>query len=182
MLQFIRVVAACLTMMFVMAGLGGTARALEPVAVTGDVDAIDLLPAVEHYSSQGDRIQIQTAPGADGIVRRIEVRSKEQGASPNWIVFALANTTDEQIDRIVVAPHFRLVGSGLVWPDLGASRIAEITPSQGFQPEREDDDDADVFRITLDPGSRITFVAELRTANLPQLYLWNPDEIGRAHV
>nr|WP_307437149.1 EAL domain-containing protein [Labrys monachus] len=161
--------------MFVMVAFDGTAQALEPVSVNGDVDAIDLLPAVESYSSQGDRIQIQTAPGADGIVRRIEVRSKEAGASPNWIVFALANTTDEQIDRIVVAPHFRLVGSGLVWPDLGASRIAEITPSQGFQPEREDDDDADVFRITLDPGSRITFVAELRTANLPQLYLWNPD-------
>ena len=175
MLQFIRVAAAVVTVMLSMAALGGTAQALEPVAVNGEVDAIDLLPAVESYSSQGDRIQIQTAPGADGIVRRIEVRSKEPGASPNWIVFALANTTDEQIDRIVVAPHFRLVGSGLVWPDLGASRIAEITPSQGFQPEREDDDDADVFRITLDPGSRITFVAELRTAKLPQLYLWNPD-------
>ena len=93
----------------------------------------------------------------------------------NWIVFALANATDEQIDRILVAPHFRLVGSGLVWPDLGASRIAEITPSQGFRPEREDSEDADVFRITLDPGSRVTFVAELRTAKLPQLYLWDPD-------
>ena len=34
---------------------------------------------------------------------------------------------------------------------------------------------ADVFRITLDPGTVITFVAELRTDNLPQLYLWEPD-------
>jgi diguanylate cyclase (GGDEF)-like protein/PAS domain S-box-containing protein len=153
----------------------GPALALEPVSVTQDVDAIDLSPAVQFYSNQGDRIQIQTAPGPDGIVRRIEVRSKEAGASPNWIVFALANTTEEQIDRILVAPHFRLVGSGLVWPDLGASRIAEITPSQGFRPEREDAEDADVFRVTLDPGSRITFVAELRTAKLPQLYLWDPD-------
>jgi len=156
-------------------GLAGPARALEPVSVSQDVDAIDLSPAVQFYSSQGDRIQIQTAPASDGIVRRIEVRAKEAGASPNWIVFALANTTEEQIDRILVAPHFRLVGSGLVWPDLGASRIAEITPSQGFRPEREDSEDADVFRVTLDPGSRITFVAELRTAKLPQLYLWDPD-------
>jgi diguanylate cyclase (GGDEF)-like protein/PAS domain S-box-containing protein len=175
MVQFVRVIAASLVMMLFMAAVGGVAHALEPVSVNGDVDAIDLLPAVESYSSQGDRIQIQTAPGADGIVRRIEVRSKQPGTNPHWIVFALANTTDEQIDRIVVAPHFRLVGSGLVWPDLGASRIAEITPSQGFQPERQDDDDADVFRVTLDPGSRITFVAELRTAKLPQLYLWDPD-------
>src|SRR6185503_4553551 len=34
---------------------------------------------------------------------------------------------------------------------------------------------ADVFRVTLDPGTVITFVAELRGANLPQLYLWEPD-------
>ena len=32
-----------------------------------------------------------------------------------------------------------------------------------------------MFRITLDPGTVITFVAELRTDNLPQLYLWEPD-------
>ncbi len=170
-----RVLSTLLLLALSALGLAGTARALEPVSVTQDVDAIDLSPAVQFYSGQGDRIQIQTAPASDGIVRRIEVRAKEAGASPNWIVFALANTTNEQIDRILVAPHFRLVGSGLVWPDLGASRIADITPSQGFRPEREDSEDADVFRVTLDPGSRITFVAELRTAKLPQLYLWDPD-------
>jgi diguanylate cyclase (GGDEF)-like protein/PAS domain S-box-containing protein len=174
-LTVIRVLSTLLLLALSALGLAEPARALEPVSVTQDVDAIDLSPAVQFYSGQGDRIQIQTAPASDGIVRRIEVRAKEAGASPNWIVFALANTTDEQIDRILVAPHFRLVGSGLVWPDLGASRIAEITPSQGFRPEREDSEDADVFRVTLDPGSRITFVAELRTAKLPQLYLWDPD-------
>jgi diguanylate cyclase (GGDEF)-like protein/PAS domain S-box-containing protein len=32
-----------------------------------------------------------------------------------------------------------------------------------------------VFRVTLDPGTVITFVAELRTPSVPQLYLWEPD-------
>src|SRR6202035_3354442 len=82
---------------------------------------------------------------------------------------------DEQIDRLIVAPHYRMVGSGLIWPDLGRSRIVYITPSSGDPPERQDNPNADVFRITLDPGSVITFVAELRTANVPQLYLWEPD-------
>ena len=89
MVQFVRVIAASLVMMLVMAAVGGVAHALEPVSVNGDVDAIDLLPAVESYSSQGDRLQVSTAPGADGIVRRIEVRAKEPGTRPNWIVFAL---------------------------------------------------------------------------------------------
>ena len=31
------------------------------------------------------------------------------------------------------------------------------------------------FRLTLDPGTTVTYVAELRTPNLPQLYLWEPD-------
>ncbi len=68
----------------------------------------------------GDRLLVSTAPGSDGIVRRIEVRAKEAGTRPNWIVFALTNDTDEQIERLIVAPHFRLVGSGVIWPDLGA--------------------------------------------------------------
>ena len=90
-------------------------------------------------------------------------------------MFALANNGDEQIDRLLVAPHFRLAGSGLFWPDLGASRIAAITPSQGFAPDRQPSQEADVFRITLDPGAVVTFVAELRTPDLPQLYLWDAD-------
>ncbi len=93
----------------------------------------------------------------------------------NWAVFALANNGDEQIDRLIVAPHYRMVDSGLIWPDLGQSRIVYITPSSGDPPDRQDNANADVFRVTLDPGTVITFVAELRTDNLPQLYLWEPD-------
>ena len=64
---------------------------------------------------------------------------------------------------------------GLIWPDLGSTRISAITASQGFPPEREESADADVFRLTLDPGTTVTYVAELRTPKLPQLYLWQPD-------
>ena len=42
-------------------------------------------------------------------------------------------------------------------------------------PERDDNPAADVFRLTLDPGATVTYVAELRTPSLPQLYLWEPD-------
>ena len=151
------------------------AKAIELVRVPLDAAAIDLTKAVESYGSQGDRLLVSTAPGSDGIVRRIEVRARETGTHPNWIVFALTNDTDEQIERLVVAPHFRLVGSGLIWPDLGATRISAITASQSFPPERVESADADVFRLTLDPGTTVTYVAELRASSLPQLYLWEPD-------
>ena len=154
---------------------GAPAGAVQSVRVSADSDAIDLTRAVERYSAQGDRIQVSTAPGADGIVRRIEVSALEAGAQPSWIVFALTNDTDEQLTRLIVAPHFRFVGSGVVWPDLGSSRITTITASQGQAPEREDNPQADVFRLTLDPGTTVTYVAELRTPSLPQLYLWEPD-------
>ena len=151
------------------------ASAVQSIRVSPDSDAIDLTRAVERYSAQGDRIQVSTAPGADGIVRRIEVSALEPGAQPAWIVFALTNDSEEQLTRLIVAPHFRFVGSGLIWPDLGSSRITTITASQGAAPEREDNAEADVFRLTLDPGTTVTYVAELRTPNLPQLYLWEPD-------
>jgi diguanylate cyclase (GGDEF)-like protein/PAS domain S-box-containing protein len=149
------------------------AQAVEAVNVRTDAGAIDLTDAVQFQHTDGDRIQVSTAPGDDGIIRRIEVRARQSGK--NWAVFALANNGDEQIDRLIVAPHYRMVGSGLIWPDLGQSRIVYITPSSGDPPERQDSADADIYRITLDPGTVITFVAELRTDNLPQLYLWEPD-------
>ncbi len=161
-------------LMALAAGLS-PACAVESVRVPIESQAIDLTKAFETYHSESDRLLVSTAPGSDGIVRRIEVRAKDEGTRPDWIVFALTNDTSEQIERLLVAPHFRLVGSGVIWPDLGASRISAITASQGFPIERDESPDADVFRLTLDPGTTVTYVAELRTPNLPQLSLWEPD-------
>ena len=158
-----------------MAALAPVAQAIEPVPVPLDAKAIDLTSRIEHYAGQGDRIQVSTAPDSDKIVRRIEVSAREAGTAPSWIVFALANETNEQIERLIVVPHFRLAGSGVISPDLGASRVAGITASQGFPPDREDSPDADVFRLTLDPGTIVTYVAELRTPTMPKIYLWEPD-------
>ncbi len=149
------------------------AQAVDAVSVRSDAPAIDLTSILEFQRSDTDRIQVSTAPGTDGIVRRIEVRAREGGS--NWVVFALANNTDDQLDRLIVAPHYRIVSSGLLWPDLGLSRISTITPSTGDRPERQDSATADIFRVTLDPGAVITFVVELRTDKLPQLYLWEPE-------
>jgi diguanylate cyclase (GGDEF)-like protein/PAS domain S-box-containing protein len=153
--------------------IGAPAHAVEAVNVRLDVSAIDLGDAVERPTSDGDSIQVSTAPGADGIIRRIKVPAREAGVY--WAVFALANSSDEQIDRLIVVPHYQMAGSGLLWPDLGLSRVVGITVSSGDRPDRQDSATADIFRITLDPGTVVTFVAELRTSKLPQIYLWEPD-------
>ena len=163
----------CLTAVALAALAAPPARAVEAVNVRLDASAIDLTAATEVQKTEGDRIQVSIAPGPDGIVRRIEVRARE--ANNNWAVFALTNNSDEQIDRLIVVPHYRMVGSGLFWPDLGLSRIASITPSSGDRPVRQEGSTSDIFRVTLDPGTVITFVAELRTDKLPQIYLWEPD-------
>jgi diguanylate cyclase (GGDEF)-like protein/PAS domain S-box-containing protein len=148
-------------------------RAVDAVNVGVEASAIDLTDALERPKGEGDRVQVSTAADAEGIVRRIEVRSRE--SSPHWVVFALANNGTDQIDRLLVAPRYRMVGSGLLWPDLGSTRLVNLTPSTGDPPERQDSATADIFRITLDPGAVITFVAETRTDKLPQLYLWEPE-------
>ena len=152
------------------------ASAIEPIKISKDDTALDLSRAVELLRNKGESVQVSTAPGPDGIVRRIEVQADQNSnASGDWAAFSIANPTDQQIDRLIVAPHFRLVGSGIIWPDLGSPRIASITPSEGFALDRQPSADADVFRITLNPGSVVTFVAELSSHNLPQLYLWEPE-------
>ncbi|MGL4444919.1 MAG: sensor domain-containing phosphodiesterase, partial [Alsobacter sp.] len=154
----------------------GPALALDPVAVKAEQSAIDLQRFVQRSRSDGDQIQISTAPGSDGIVRRIAIKAKEEGTRPDWIVFALRNESNEQLVRWLVAPHFRLVDSGVVWPDLGSSRITAVTASQGESPERQESPEADIFEIVLDPGATVTYIAELANPRLPQVYLWNPDD------
>jgi diguanylate cyclase (GGDEF)-like protein/PAS domain S-box-containing protein len=151
------------------------ALAVEPVKIARDDNALDLTATPEIYTNQGEAFQVSTAAGADGIRRRIEVRSSTETHQGDWAVFALANVSEEQLERVIVAPHFRLSGSRLFWPDLGSQRIMAITPSEGFALDRVPSPDADVFRITLNPGTVITFVAELATPELPQIYLWEPD-------
>src|SRR5229473_743705 len=68
-----------------------------------------------------------------------------------------------------------MVGSKILWPDLGLSRVVNITPSAGDRPDRQDSAIADIFRVTLDPGTVVTYIMELRTDKLPQVYLWEPD-------
>ncbi|RUM97287.1 EAL domain-containing protein [Pseudaminobacter arsenicus] len=152
-----------------------SAFAVEPIKIARDDVALDLSGAVEIYRNQGENFQVSTAPGPDGIVRRIEVEANDARSSGDWAVFALANTTEQQLDRLIVAPHFRLVNSGLFWPDLGSSRIAAITPSEGFALDRQASPDADVFLVTLNPGTVVTFIAELASPRLPQVYLWDPE-------
>jgi diguanylate cyclase (GGDEF)-like protein/PAS domain S-box-containing protein len=151
------------------------ALAIEPIKISREDVALDLSRAVEIYRDQGENFQVSTAPGIDGIVRRIEVTALDERSSGDWAVFALANATDQQLDRLIVAPHFRLVGSGLIWPDLGSNRLAAITPSEGFALDRQSSRDADVFLVTLNPGSIVTFIAELSSPKLPQIYLWEPE-------
>ncbi len=162
-------VAAVLTVLVV--GVS-PARAVEAINVRTDAQAIDLTDSAERHRTEADRLLVSAAPGPDGIIRRMDVRARE--GNTNWAVFALANSGDEQIERLIVVPHYRMVGSGVFWPDLGLSRVASIT-SSGERPERQDSATADIFRITLDPGSVMTYVLELRTDKLNQLYLWQPE-------
>jgi diguanylate cyclase (GGDEF)-like protein/PAS domain S-box-containing protein len=170
-LRFLRAAKLMAILIALLTG-ASAAHAVEAVNISPDAAAIDLTAAMELHRTDTDRITVSTAPGPDGIVRRIQVPARE--GSTHWAVFALANSSDEQLDRLIVAPHYRMVGSGLLTPDLGTSHIVYIL-SSGEPPERQDSPSADIFRITLDPGAVLTFVAELRTDTLPQLYLWQPD-------
>jgi 7TMR-DISM extracellular 2 len=155
----------------------GPARAQEVdiVPAPEDINAVNLTSAVSIRPGENGKIELSTAPGEDGIIRRIGVLASQSGTNPNWGLFALRNDSDAQIDRLLVAPFFRLPGSGVFRPDLGSLRITALTPSAGIRPVRLPDREADVFEVTLDPGATVTFVAELSGTALPELYLWKPD-------
>ncbi len=170
-MSFVRAIYRMAMLALLLAGVA-PAFAVEAINVRVDAAAIDLTDAVERHRTDEGRLLVSAAPGPDGIIRRMDVRARE--GNTNWAVFALVNSGDEQIERLIVVPHYRMVGSGVLWPDLGLSRVASIT-SSGDRPDRQDSATADIFRVTLDPGSVMTYVLELRGDKLNQLYLWQPE-------
>ncbi|MBS0233368.1 MAG: EAL domain-containing protein [Proteobacteria bacterium] len=167
-LQALGLILTCLV------ALAGRAEALTPIPVGEDQERIEITRLGEAYEGRGDSLQVETAAGPDGVSGRMTVRASVPGTSPNWMVFALTNKSDKSLERLLTADRYTIVGSGTVWPDLDARRIESVTPSVGFVPERIKNDKADVFRITLEPGQTITYVAELAGDRYARMYLWKP--------
>lgn len=172
----VRTVLAVAGLWIVLAAASLPAQALEPIVVQPDVGRLELTTLGDAYRGQGETLQVETAPGADGVTGRMAVRASTPGISPDWMVFALTNRTDRPVERWLSADRYSIVGSGIIWPDLDAQRIAAITPSIGFVPERIKSDKADIFRITLEPGQTITYAVEMASERFSRLYLWQPIE------
>ncbi len=147
--------------------------ALDAIAV-GDNDRVELTRRGLAVEGRGDQLQIDTAPGSDGISRRMSVNATTPGTNPNWIVFALRNTSDKLIERWITVERYSLIGSGVIWPDLDSRRLSALTPSVGFLPQRIANDRADIFKITIAPGQTVTYSAEMASARLSRIYMWKP--------
>ena len=157
------------------ASLWSPAHAVDAIIVKPEQEKIDITALGELYEGRGDRLQIETAPGRDGYVGRMAVQATTAGTNPGWLVFALTNPTNERITRWLVAPRYTLANSRVASPELDAGRIAAITPSLGFRPERMKSDRADMFRLSLEPGQTVTFAAEMASRQVPGLMLWDPE-------
>src|ERR1700712_505 len=120
--------ALAMIVLVALAGMGPVA-AFEVVTAPEDVNAVNLTSAVEIAPGTNGKIQLSTAPGEDGIIRRAEVLASQNGTNPTWALFATKNDSDAQMDRLLVAPFFRLPGSaahpgsGFFRPDLGSEHI-----------------------------------------------------------
>ena len=174
--QFTRWVVHCLALLAALIYLPATAAALDPIELDATEKRVELTDKGLAIGGRGDQLQIDTAPGADGISRRMSVRATTPRSDPNWMVFALRNTTDKVIERWITVQRYSMIGSGVIWPDLDSRRLEALTPSVGFLPQRIDNDRADIFKITIDPGQTITYAAEMSTTRISRLYLWQPLE------
>jgi diguanylate cyclase (GGDEF)-like protein len=167
----------CAMTLVVLAGLlalsvAAYAAAPKPIEIGNETDRREITSSGDLYEGRGDTLQVETAIGADGATGRMSVRATTTGTSPNWFVFALRNSSEKPVERLLVTERYEHAGSGIVWPNLDARRIDNITPSLGFVPERLPFDNADAFRITIEPGQTVTFAAELVGDRVPRIQLW----------
>jgi hypothetical protein len=158
------------------------AWALEAIVIGPEQERIDITLLGELYQGRGDRISVETAAGQDGVSGRMSVSAKTPGTDPNWTIFALNNPTDQTVTLWLMAQRYDMVGSQVIWPDLDAPRIENVTVSLGFKPERVENDSADIHRLVLEPGSTVTYIVELSAAGFPRLDLAHPSTFGEKNV
>jgi diguanylate cyclase (GGDEF)-like protein len=168
----VRICCGLAVVALLLAGAGRPAHALQPIDIGTDAERLELAPLGVALEGRGDSLQIEMARAADGTVGRMAVRAVTPGTSPRWFVFALINPTDKPAERWLVAERYNHAGSGVVWPDLDARRLENVTPSLGFLPERLPFDNADAFRLSVEPGQTVTFAVELAGDRVPRLQLW----------
>ncbi len=166
--------AALAIVLAVLASEPAGAQTLEAIKLTGNEERVQITPNALTIDGQGDNLRVNTAADADGVRRLMSVRAKTRGSNPTWLVFALHNKTERPITRWLTSARYDIIGSGIVWPDLDSERIRALTPSVGFVPQKVDNERADIFRVTIDPGQTVTYVAELATSRVSRVYLWQP--------
>src|SRR2546425_663550 len=78
-----RVVLRVLSLALMFAGLllarAPVAFALKAIEINNDLDRIEITALGEAYEGRGDTLQIETAPGADGVRGRMSVRATTPG-------------------------------------------------------------------------------------------------------
>jgi diguanylate cyclase (GGDEF)-like protein/PAS domain S-box-containing protein len=156
-------------------GAAPAAAELKAIDVTSDPERQDIFLLGE-FHAPGDQITVKTVPDTDGVTQSWTASASTPGTKPGWFAFALRNTTDKQVERWLVVDRYNPAASGVFMPDLDARRIEKIAYSRGYAPERIKSDRADVFRITLEPGRTVTYVAELASDRVTGVHLWNPIE------
>ena len=145
-----------------------------------DAPAIDLTASssATARTATASRSRPRRAPTASCAASRCKAR--EPGTRPDWIAFALTNSSDEQIERLLVAPHFRLVGSGVIWPDLGATAHRGHHGEPGHparaRGQRPTPTSSRSRSIPARPSPSWPSCAR---PNLPQLDLWEPEAYKR---
>ena len=123
------ILAVIAVLFLALAGFNTKALAVEPIVIGPGDEKIDITLLGEFYERRGDKLSVETAASADGIVGRMTVSAKTPGTNPSWIVFALSNPTDKTIMRWLTAQKYDIVGSRVLKPDLDAPRITNVTPS-----------------------------------------------------
>jgi diguanylate cyclase (GGDEF)-like protein/PAS domain S-box-containing protein len=174
--RLLRGICAFLVLAAALVAAVTSARAeFKAIEIGKDLERLDILPLGE-VQEPGDRVTVTTVPEKGGVTQSFTAEASTPGTRPGWFAFALHNPTDKQVERWLVVERYNPAASGVFMPDLDARRIEKIAYQKGYAPERIKSDRADVFRITLEPGRTVTYVAELSSERLAGIYLWNPIE------
>ena len=145
---------ACLAMLVfalflaLMPGTCSVAHAVEPIVVKPEQEKVDITALGELYEGRGDKPADRNCAWP-GRICRADGGAGYDTRHQSRLARLRALQPDQRSDHQMAgrADRYTLANSRVLSPELDAARIAAITPSFGFRPERMKSDRADMFRL-----------------------------------
>jgi diguanylate cyclase (GGDEF)-like protein/PAS domain S-box-containing protein len=134
--------------------------------------SIDILPMIDVVDAPTPEATVERPADATGHKAVMPLSAKGSGPPYRWAIFTTVNPGAQSRSLVLVVPHRKFAGSGIVWPRPEGRRAISVAVSEAQVAERLFMSGGDAFALEVPPEKSVTVAIELATGELGEARLW----------